>query len=163
MSEDVRGFRYPFQPLLERQRWQFEARQRELAKALQVQAAGKVELQDQHANRQTLLARVRMMFNRFDPVRTHSGLMYLCDLDTSIARLTEESETVAMRCADLQAECREQHARLEALERHRDRSLANRVVQQANRQAKLADQEWLARLHAQAGHTDPIRTGDVAP
>lgn len=163
MSADARGFRYPFQPLLERQRWQFEARQRELAKALRVQAAGRAELQRQRSKRQALIEGVRMMFDRLDPVRTHSGLVYLCELDALIARLTEESETVSSRCADLLAECREQHARLEALERHRERSLASRARQQVNHQAKLADQEWLARSRAQAGQTNPSRTGDVAP
>lgn len=142
---DPRGFRYPLQSVLQRQRWQLDQRRHELATSLRRQRDADRRLKRlRELHQATSRAQAG---ERLDPVRAQGRLAYLCQLGDQIEAQVAECRSMAQRCEVLRRASSESQLRLEAIEQHRERIRARFVMEQSRVQAALADQEWMANWH----------------
>lgn len=148
MNSDPQGFHYPFQAMLERQRWQLESIQRALVCALRVHAAAVDELSCQRTVHQALLDSSDITANRCDPVQAHARLQYLCNMAGRIQQQVRACEDHDRQCNASRQHCRDAQARLDALQQHRDDARMAHLQTQGRLESRLADHDWLARWKA---------------
>lgn len=149
MAADVRGFRYPLEPLLQRQRWQLEAAQARLGRATREVAEKRaaIDRREEGLRRQDADA-ARAAAARFDPVQQHRNLQWLAREREAIAGEQRELEALRGRRAEIAADCLARQNRLQVIEDHREDRVADYVQEQQGRLAAAADAEWLARRPA---------------
>ncbi|HRI55467.1 MAG TPA: hypothetical protein PK170_00050 [Anaerolineae bacterium] len=149
----ARDIKYPLQGLLLKQRWQLAVQQRELATAQAEQVEARKTLESLQADQAGLLLSLQVTAGRtVDPMQSQGALGYLCELRQRVARQQEQVLQCSERSRALLQECLDIQTRLDALESHRDRVLAQADLALQQRASAQADQEWLARgqtLHAQ--------------
>lgn len=151
MSVDLRGFDYPLEPVLQRQRWRLDALQARLGRLqrhLSARERMSRDLQDQHAQvSRDFAASPNRMFNPETHTRT---LSWLVQLQARLAEVTEELLGLESDRRALIALCNGQRCKVEAIEAHRDRSIGDFTREESGRLAAVADRDWLARsLHPQ--------------
>lgn len=146
MAADVRGFRYPLEPLLRRQGWQLEAAQARLGRATREVSAKRnaIERREEGLRRQDADA-ARSAAARFDPVHQHRNLQWLAREREAIAAERRELEALRRQRAEIAADCLARQNRLQVIEDHREDRVADYAQEQQGRQAAAADAEWLAR------------------
>ncbi|SHN17978.1 hypothetical protein SAMN05192549_105188 [Duganella sacchari] len=149
---DLRGFRYALAPLLERQRWQLEAQQRQLAvqqQAIARDAAHQRALEQRY--RAFGEASGRELTAGFDLARHQRHLAYLAQLRGEILGVAAELEFKREQEREQRVLCQQLQCKLDLLEQHREQAAADYGQQQASRIASEMDREWMARRvwHAQ--------------
>jgi len=157
MTIDHRGFRYALEPMRRRQAWQLEALESRLTRANQEVAAAaeqllasKRHLEVQHG--QVLVAATRGL----DPACQRRSLWWLAQLREQIALAQTELKALQATCCQLQVEYVTQRNKRDAIEQHRADCLAAYAQTEQNRQASVADVDWLARVQAGALETTDL-------
>lgn len=147
MTVDLRRFQYQLEPVRSRARWELETLQARLGIAqreLEAAQAKLSELRARHASEARAAAEA--FAGRRDPRAHASVLQWLAHLRDRIRdgeRAVAELE--ARRAAAAEA-CRVQQRKVDALERHREDSLAAFAAEEEGRAAAEADREWLVRV-----------------
>lgn len=144
---DLRGFRYPLEPLRQRARWQLDSCRAELAavqRDIERALAERERLQDQQSALASHAA-PRVM-GAIDPAASQRCLAYLADghrrLASTLARiglLEAQRDVLAQRAL-------EQQLKVDAMERHREENVAQHIAASTQRAAAELDSAWLARL-----------------
>ncbi len=146
MSEDRRGFVYRLEPLRLQARWKLDALLRELACAGEKLAGLCRQLQVLESHKSALVASSKpSSMTLFDPTLAHRRLAYLVDVVRRIDTLTREQAAAQALHADLQTQSRSAQLKLDGMDRDHDRCLKEHLAEQAQRNAVVADQDWLAR------------------
>lgn len=143
---DLRGFDYALEPLRQRLRWQLDALQARFA-CLQIEsAAAHKELEVLRASHAAAAGHAAgRVAQQVDPHAHARSLQWL-------AQLREQMMQSQMRCDRLRADCKQagrdclsHQQRIDAVEAHRDESVAEFAQDALRRHAVEADREWLAR------------------
>lgn len=146
MNVDLRGFRFAFEPLLRRERWQLDALQARLgALHAEIRDARQV-LQIQHAelaHQNALLSAA--LAQRMNPMLHGRCLQWLARLREDIIQQQEALQALNEERQRLTAECAARRNKLSVIEKHREGCVAEYSQELANRQAAAADRDWLAR------------------
>lgn len=143
--------RYPLQGLLLKQRWHLAVRQRELSAARAQQTEAQRALVALSGEQTAVLIALEGGQGRaIDPLQSQAALRFLSALRQRIAVQQDHVTQCEQRGQTLQQECLHLQARLDALESHRERSLARTALAMQQRALAQTDQDWQARSHASA-------------
>lgn len=143
---DLRGFVYPLEPQLNRQRWELERLQGQVAQlgsrinGLEKQLK---DAEDNYGAQHAYLA--ASVQQRPDPAMHRRALDYLVRARNMIAGLEQELEEVRKERSRLLERCIEQQRRIQMLEEHRVTQLQEYVQEEQARLASEQDREWSAR------------------
>jgi peptidyl-tRNA hydrolase len=143
---DLRGFRYPLEPLLHKQQWRVDALQARLAAADKLVEAARQVCRDAQSALDACAHGLRQPGGgKLDPQAYGRGLAYLAALQTDLARNKLHLEQLrldrdALREAYLQAQCK-----VDLTIEHKDECLKEYVLAEQNRVSSEVDRDWLAR------------------
>jgi len=146
MTVDLRRFEYALEPLLGRRRWQLEAAQARLGRAVAEIAAAVASLEDLPARYGLERARAaRALVERLDPASHPRALAWLVRVRRTISAGEQELAGLEARRAELGLACLEAQRRVDAIEHHRGECVAEFAREESARLASEADREWLQR------------------
>jgi flagellar export protein FliJ len=140
---DPRGFRYELQALLHRHRWQLDALQCALADAMHRRREAEAALVQLEDLQRQARAGAATVGGQFDPQRARALVNYLCQLADRIHVQTGRRDELVRECESRKRDCNDAQARLDELEKHRDRALAGHWRGLARIEAAVADEQWM--------------------
>ena len=146
-SSEVRGFRYPLEPLRKRRGW-------ELDLAMTAVAALRKQLQDKQAMRQAAedeamaqgALAARAWTQRGDPSTQSRLLAYLAQLQERKATIELAIAALHEQLALAQQEAQRSQQQVEMLERHRKEELDLYRIGEQRKTIAEADRDWAMRL-----------------
>jgi flagellar export protein FliJ len=138
---DPRGFRYELQALLQRQRWQLDVLQCALADVMRRRRVAEAALMQLQGLQREAKVGAAAVGRQFDPQRARALVNYLCQLAERIRVQTECRDELNRECESKKRECADAQARLDEIEKHRDRALAAHWRDQSRIQAAVADEQ----------------------
>jgi chromosome segregation ATPase len=143
---DLRGFKYPMEPLARRAQWQLDALNARLAKVQSQLASVRAELDATEGLHQQACEKLgRQVQVRLDSSRHQAGLVYLGQLQALLKKLQEELAALDKNRAELLRMCRAAEARLEGLRSHESGAIDVYVREQSHLHATEADRDWITR------------------
>ena len=146
-SSEIRGFRYPLEPLRKRRGW-------ELDLAMAAVAALRNQLDDKQAMRQAVedesiaqgALAARAWAQRGDPSTQSRLLVYLAQLQERKAGIELAIAALHEQLALAQEEAQRSQQQVEMLERHRKEELELYRVGEQRKSIAEADRDWAMRL-----------------
>lgn len=143
---DMRGFRYAPEPLQRKREWELDAARAALARAIEALSRKTEEIDDLESRHGAHARDVsRNAGAAIDPTHHRENLNYLAGLRAVIAENERQREGLRQQRDVAQARCITLQRKLEALIQHRQRAASEYAFEEGNRQAALADQDWLMR------------------
>jgi flagellar export protein FliJ len=140
---DPRGFRYELQALLHRHRWQLDALQCALADATRRRREAEAALAQLEELQRQVRASATAVGGQFDPQRAQALVNYLCQLADRIHLQASRRNELVRECESKKRDCSDAQARLDEIEKHRDRALAGHWRGQSRMEAAAADEQWM--------------------
>lgn len=145
MKVDLRAFRYEADPVLHQRRWQLDAAvaklghlQGRVAAALATLTQLRAQLQAQCA------ASLESRAARVDPQMHVRSLQWLVRLQGDVDRAAVQHQDAECERDVASEHLRALQCKVEAMETHREETVAQFAIDQAARDAAEADREWLA-------------------
>lgn len=150
---DLRGFKYPLEPLAQRAQWELDALNGQLGKVQHQLATVRAELvTTESLHRQACDKLGRQIQVRLDSSRHRAGLLYLAQLQASTQALEAQLAALDKTRAELLRLCRAAETRLEGLRSHESDVIEAYVREQSHLLATEADRDWMMR---EAFHRTP--------
>jgi chromosome segregation ATPase len=150
-SLDLRGFNYAFEPLLSRRRWELEALQARLGRQTGLVQAAQQALDELRAQHEACAEDAGQQFARRPDAASHGqSLRWLARLRAQIGQASEELAGLRTERTELLRQCRVHQQQVDAIEAHRNECGIEFGRDEAGRQSKVADGDWLARVAARA-------------
>ena len=146
MMRDLRGFKYPLEPLLKRQCWRLEALLTELgvAERAHKELSGVLEELEGEYHAQSHDALLAIT-KKCDPAASRRRLVWLVHLRSRILEVERRLEQISTEKRAIQARYRTHQQRFDVFNKHRE-SAANAYLRvEAARVLKVSDQDWLMR------------------
>lgn len=144
MSDAMPRFRYPFEALLQRQRWRLDATWQALAKVQLQHHRLHEDIQRMQRDCESL-ARVPDPAARIDPGWFRVRLDHLHRRRMAVQVHQAQLDDLQRRQQQLRLDCGREQARLDGLKAHRDRHRQAFAIEQDRRSAALRDQEAVMR------------------
>jgi flagellar biosynthesis chaperone FliJ len=146
MSVDMRRFSYRLDVVRSKSQWELDAQLREMRVLRQKLDTCDVELDQTHnARAETLGSMQRLLQLQVDP-RTHaSTLGFLVSLDVRIERMQTQRGEVSQALAQALNQCAALQTRLDQLDGHRQKNVAEFVSDESSRNQVALDSDWLLR------------------
>jgi hypothetical protein len=141
---DPRGFRYELQALLHRHRWQLDALQCALADAMRRRRVAEAALMRLQGLQREAKVGAAAVGRQLDPQHARAIVNYLCQLADRIRLQAECRDELNRECESKKRDCADAQARLDEIQKHRDRALAAHWRDQSRIQATVADEQWVA-------------------
>lgn len=161
---DLRGFKYPLEPLAKRAQWELDALNGKLVKVQHQLASLRAELggvESLHKQASDNLG--RQLLARLDSSRHQAGLLYLAQLQASMKRLQAQADALDMERAQLLQLCRAAETRLEGLRSHEADAIDTYAREQSYLHATEADRDWMMReAFNEASANAPVEPGSGA-
>lgn len=147
--KDLRGFSYPFEPHLKRQKWRLEAL---LIRLKHVQAAHLEWKQRVSSLREEFRLgseeALREVIRQCDPATHGLRLQWLALLRNGIQDAERRVEELDSERESIRAKCLLEQRRIEVFNRHKESSAEEYLRSEGARAVKAADQDWLLRQQA---------------
>lgn len=148
---DTRGFVYELAPYLQKQEWQLERLENQLAHAnrqLAEARARRDELDEDFEHQMRSLR--KWMYPNPNPQAYQRGLLYLTHLRSEMKKQDREIEVLLSEKELVRAQCIAQQLRLDGLLEHRANELQEYSGNRARLLAAEADRDWIGRALARA-------------
>ena len=143
---DLRGFKYPLEPLARRAQWELDALNGKLAQVQHQLASVRVELDGTEGlHQQTSTTLGQQLQVRLDSSRHQAGLLYLAQLQESMKKLQAQLAALDIERTELRRQCLAAQARLEGLRVHESGAMDVYVREQSHLHAAEADRDWIMR------------------
>jgi len=143
---DLRGFKYPLEPLARRAQWELDALNGKLAQVQQQLAFVRAEFDAAEGQHQQTSARLGQQLHvRLDSSRHRAGLLYLAQLQASMKKLQAQLAELDIERTELLRQCLAAEARLEGLRTHESGAMDVYVREQSRLHAAEADRDWIMR------------------
>lgn len=143
---DLRGFKYPLEPLARRTQWELDELNGKLAKAQHELATARAELggvESLHKQVSDNLGRHLQL--RLDSSRHQAGLLYLAQLQASMKKLQAQVDALDTVRTELLQLCCAAETRLEGLRSHESAVIDTYLREQSYLHAAEADRDWMTR------------------
>ena len=141
---DPRGFRYELQALLLQHRWQLDALRCSLADVMRRRSVAEALLMQLQSLQREAKVGAAAVGRQLDPQHARAIVNYLCQLADRIREQTECRDELNRECESKKRDCADAQARLDEIEKHRDRALATHWRDQSRIQSGVADEQWVA-------------------
>lgn len=148
MNIDFRDFKYALEPLRRRRIWQLDAAKSDLHRVesgIRRQEAAVMALHSEHALQNLHAGNVIAAMN--DPVGYPRLLRWLVQLRDAIQENENILNGLHAQRDQARERCLVRQRQLDVVERHREKSLAEFIVQDQRRASAENDREWLTRRH----------------
>lgn len=153
-STDMRGFRYPLEPVRKRREWQLDAAMAQVAavrKQLDECLAMWQRAEDEAVAQAGLAAQAWR--HRSDPATQTRLLAFLARLQGDKARIESDIDRLRVELSTAQQEALRCQQHMETLQRHRTEVLSAYRIDQDRKSSVEADQDWTARRAVFMGGT----------
>lgn len=143
---DTRGFVYALAPYLQKQEWQLERLENQLAHASRqlVEAQARRDGLDEDFESQMASLRTSMHPSP-NPQAYQRGLLYLAHLRSEMKKQDQEIEVLLSQKEQVRTQCIAQQLRLDGLAEHRANELQEYAGDRARLLAAEADRDWIGR------------------
>lgn len=145
---DLRGFTYALEPLQQKQLWQMEQLQCELAQAQAVWLAAKDELLKLELTLRDLSDAARQLLQKkFDPQTHRQTLAYLVQLRQQVEESVQIEAQLRATKETIFSAVVEQQKKLDALVEHKNTEVLEYVKERSRLDQMQMDRDWIARTH----------------
>lgn len=146
MNADLRGFEYPFDPLLKRRQWELEANLARLGKIQQEinEIQADLDILHRRYTDQCHEASIAMQ-RRVDPSGYLGMLSWLRNTIDQIKDLERRLAEKHAQRTEVRAQCAALQLKVDVLESHRNDAISEFALLAVSAQTKDADRDWLTR------------------
>ncbi len=161
---DLRGFKYPLEPLARRAQWELDELNGKLAKAQHELASARAALSaTKSLHRQTSEKLGQQLQVRLDASMHQAGLLYLAQLQASMEKIQAQVAVLDKARDGFLLLCRAAETRLEGFRSHESAVIDTYVREQSRLHATEADRDWMTReAFNRAPATSPTEPGGGA-
>lgn len=146
MAVDMRGFRYPLDPIRTRLRWELDSLRERFRQARETAEVAASQLDALNEEMTGISCEPDKRFvKRFDPRQHEIHIGYFSDLRRRIEKQSLNVSALFQRCEEIRDDCARKEREQEAVEAHRARCLEQfRELEQAKQHAEN-DRDWITR------------------
>jgi flagellar export protein FliJ len=146
MTTDLRRFEYALEPVRQQRRWTLDALQAELGRIQRKaeEAEAEVAVLRRQLDAATAHA-ARSLATRVDPAGHPRALGFLVQLREAIAEGEARVRTLHAERERVRAACVAQQQKVDVIEQHREKCVAEFAQAEEARGASEADRDWLSR------------------
>lgn len=148
---DARGFVYALTPYLQKQEWQLERLENQLAHASRQLVEAQARRGELNEGFESQMVSLRTSMNSSpNPQAYQRGLLYLAHLRSEMQKQDQEIEELLSQKELVRAQCIAQQLRLDGLAEHRANELQEFSDNRARLSAAEADRDWIGRAVVRA-------------